>query len=123
MSLGTNSFRSRIVHHSLHPEWNERIVWYERVVQRVTISERSTWETVRGRVHRVVRQSTLNFLVKFSVYDYDALTANDLVATTAIKLSELVTPTTQTNRALPLQLTKQVCPAEELGRHAAGAGI
>ena len=80
-------------------------------------------ETAGDRLHRVVRQSTLNFLVKFSVYDYDALTANDLVATTAIKLSELVTPTTQTNRALPLQLTKQVCPAEELGRHAAGAGI
>ena len=120
VTFGANSFRSHIVHHSLKPEWNNRIVWYG-VAGTPTRSRppsdgsgafnrpptRASPASLPHRI-RVVHQPSLKYIIKFSVYDYDSLSSNQLIGTTSIEASQLVAPTEQTNRALPLQLTKQV---------------
>ncbi|KAL0090330.1 phosphatidylserine decarboxylase-domain-containing protein [Phycomyces blakesleeanus] len=64
-SYGTSTFRTQVVQHDLNPVWNEKLFFH-------------------------VRDNESTFRLKFSIYDEDKFTTNDLVATQEIPISEII---------------------------------
>ncbi|RIB13627.1 phosphatidylserine decarboxylase-domain-containing protein [Gigaspora rosea] len=65
ISFSKHTFRTHVINHSLNPEWNEKL-------------------------HFPVKKIELEkFVIKFSVYDWDKLTENDLVATKNIPIKQI----------------------------------
>lgn len=65
VSFSKNTFRSQVINHSLNPEWNEKI-------------------------HFPVLRSEGNYKIKFSVYDWDKFSDNDLVASQYFPVKPLI---------------------------------
>ncbi|UZJ53523.1 hypothetical protein CBS101457_002843 [Exobasidium rhododendri] len=64
-SFGQRIFRTRVARHSLNPTWDEKLLFH-------------------------VRQHEINYVTKLAIYDWDKLSSNDFVASTELKLADLV---------------------------------
>ncbi|CAG8522277.1 28977_t:CDS:10 [Gigaspora margarita] len=65
ISFSKHTFRTHVVNHNLNPEWNEKL-------------------------HFPVKKNELEkFVIKFSVYDWDKISGNDLVASQNIPIKQI----------------------------------
>jgi phosphatidylserine decarboxylase len=65
VSYGTSTFRTSAVRHSLNPEWNEKLFFH-------------------------VRHNEANFHLKFTVYDREKFSGNDLVAWYQLPIQDII---------------------------------
>lgn len=65
ISFGKKVFRTRIIRHSLNPNWDEKLLFH-------------------------VRRYETNFKVQFTVLDWDKLSSNDHVGDAGVIVAELV---------------------------------
>ncbi|CAG8452526.1 14469_t:CDS:10 [Cetraspora pellucida] len=73
VSFSRNTFRTRVINHNLNPEWNEKL-------------------------HFPVKRTELDFLIKFSVYDWDKFTSNDHIAWQTIPMKKLLDQAQKKNK-------------------------
>ncbi|CAG8658100.1 4396_t:CDS:2, partial [Racocetra persica] len=73
VSFAKHTFRTRVINHNLNPEWKEKL-------------------------HFPVKRTELDFLVKFSVYDWDKFTTNDHIACQTIPMKQLYDQAMKTNK-------------------------
>ncbi|KAL1924727.1 uncharacterized protein VTP21DRAFT_4381 [Calcarisporiella thermophila] len=64
-SIGQRTFRTRVISHSLNPVWKESLYFH-------------------------VRESELNYTVRFSLYDWDKISGNDFIAYKDMKVHEII---------------------------------
>ncbi|ORX42923.1 hypothetical protein DM01DRAFT_1340909 [Hesseltinella vesiculosa] len=65
VTFGASTFRTRSIRHNLNPVWNEKLFFH-------------------------VRRNEANYSVKFTVYDKDKFSGNDLVASYTIPILQLI---------------------------------
>lgn len=77
VSFGKKVFRTRVIRHSLNPQWEEKLLFH-------------------------VRKHEKTFEVKFAVLDWDKLTGNDQIGEVTLPLSELMVSAPQPDSATGL---------------------
>lgn len=65
ISFGQKIFRTRVARHSLNPVWDEKLLFH-------------------------VRRHESNFQIKFAIYDWDKMSANDYVGGASINVMDLI---------------------------------
>ncbi|CAG8450943.1 8789_t:CDS:10 [Acaulospora morrowiae] len=65
VSFARNTFRTKIINHNLNPEWNEKF-------------------------HFPIKKNESKYLIKFTIYDWDKFSGNDLVASQSFPIEELM---------------------------------
>jgi phosphatidylserine decarboxylase len=65
VSFAKNTFRSKIIDHSLNPQWNEKL-------------------------HFSIKKQEINYQIKFSVYDWDKFSQNDYIASKLYDVKPLI---------------------------------
>ncbi|CAG8434726.1 9000_t:CDS:10 [Scutellospora calospora] len=98
ISFAKNTFRTRVIKHSLDPVWNEKI-------------------------HFPVKTIETDFIIKFSVYDWDKISTNDLVASKILPIKELMDLAHKNTSKLELQnigdgMEEKEIPLEVYGKFA-----
>ncbi|CAB4442291.1 unnamed protein product [Rhizophagus irregularis] len=65
VSFAKNTFRTKVINHSLNPQWNEKL-------------------------HFPIKKQEINFQIKFSVYDWDKFSQNDHIASLLYDVKPLI---------------------------------
>jgi phosphatidylserine decarboxylase len=82
ITFGRSTFRTKAIHHSLNPTWNEKLFFH-------------------------VNEDDINYKLKFSVYDKDKISGNDYVAGQEISIIDIINKSLESG-SLTLQPTKLV---------------
>jgi len=85
VSFGVNTFKSRVVKHSLNPEWDDKVLL-------------------------LVRERERNYQIKVSIYDHDVLSKNRLIGYAEITAADFISKKAGYEKTIKLNLTYPVPP-------------